>query len=72
MKVNAKKQTYAKGDKFYILKGVIHPGKVYSRYASIAFLMKKNVIKQNKNIVNIQQFFLPKYFYLALYYTFKN
>ena len=46
LNINGKKQTYAKGDKFYIPKGVIHSGKVYSGYASIAFFNEKERYKK--------------------------
>ena len=36
------KQTYKKGDRFYIPKGTKHSAKVYAGYASVAFFNQKD------------------------------
>jgi quercetin dioxygenase-like cupin family protein len=35
--LGGKKETYTKGDRYYIPEGVLHSGKIYSGYADITF-----------------------------------
>jgi quercetin dioxygenase-like cupin family protein len=35
--IDGKKETYTKGDRYYIPEGVLHSGKIYSGYADITF-----------------------------------
>jgi quercetin dioxygenase-like cupin family protein len=35
--IGGKKETYTKGDRYYIPEGVLHSGKIYSGYADITF-----------------------------------
>ncbi len=35
--IGGRKATYSKGDRYYIPKGVLHSGKIYSGYADITF-----------------------------------
>ncbi|MCR4426624.1 MAG: cupin domain-containing protein [Firmicutes bacterium] len=35
--INGVKQTYSKGDQYFIPRGVVHSGKIYSGYADITF-----------------------------------
>ena len=39
---NGVKNTYKKGDNFFVPKGVKHSGKIYAGYTSIAFFNQKN------------------------------
>jgi quercetin dioxygenase-like cupin family protein len=38
--LGGKKETYTKGDRYYIPEGVLHSGKIYSGYADITFFDK--------------------------------
>ena len=40
--VDGKKQTFTKGDRYYIPAGVRHSGKIYSGYADITFFNEPN------------------------------
>lgn len=42
--IDGEKQTYTKGDRYYIPEGVKHSGVIYGGYADIAFLMSHLVI----------------------------
>lgn len=35
--IGGKKETYTKGDRYYIPEGVLHSGKIYAGYADITF-----------------------------------
>lgn len=35
--IGVKKETYTKGDRYYIPEGVLHSGKIYAGYADITF-----------------------------------
>ena len=35
--IGGKKETYTKGDRYYIPEGVLHSGKIYTGYADITF-----------------------------------
>ncbi|WP_105614771.1 cupin domain-containing protein [Vallitalea okinawensis] len=40
--IDGVKNTYAKGDRYYIPKGVKHSGKIYAGYADITFFNEKD------------------------------
>ena len=40
--ISGKKETYTKGDRYYIPEGVLHSGKIYAGYADITFFNEPN------------------------------
>ena len=40
--IGGKKETYTKGDRYYIPEGVLHSGKIYAGYADITFFNEPN------------------------------
>ena len=40
--ISGKKETYTKGDRYYIPEGILHSGKIYAGYADITFFNEPN------------------------------
>lgn len=49
------RQTYKKGDRYYIPEGTKHSGKIYAGYADITFLMKKIGIRKNNSATKVRK-----------------
>jgi quercetin dioxygenase-like cupin family protein len=46
--INGVKNTYIKGDRYFIPKGVKHSGKIFAGYADITFFNQKNRYNEKK------------------------